>query len=456
MNAQNLIKKQKELFKTGITRDIKYRIDALNRLYNAIEKYEADIMEAIYLDFSKPKEETYITEIMAVKLELKSFIKNLKKYAKTRKVSTSLINFPSSGYIVPEPRGVSLIISPWNYPVNLALTPVIGSIAAGNCTVIKLSEYVPNTNAVLKKIVDEAFAEGYVSIVEGAANETISLIDQGVDYVFFTGSTSVGKLVMAQCSKNITPVTLELGGKSPCIVDSSADIKVAAKRIVFGKYINAGQTCVAPDYILVESKVRDMLVAEIIASIKEMYYVNGELTQKFCHIIHPKAVDRLASMLDGSNILFGGKVNLERNIIEPTVTEVKDMESSVMQAEIFGPILPILAVDTVDKAVEIVQSIDKPLALYIFSKNKKNIDKVMQETSSGGVAINDTIMHIVEKNLPFGGVGSSGIGSYHGEASFNTFSHFRSVLKKSLAIDIKLRYSPHINKLVKYISKNTI
>lgn len=441
---------QKQLFSSGKTKDISFRKKALCELLKGIEKYEEELLESVYQDFHKNKIESYLTEIYIVKKEIRYFLKHMKSLSRKKKVRTSLENFPSNGYIFPEPYGVVFIISPWNYPINLSLCPLVGAIASGNCVLLRMSGQVKKTNQVIKKILDEIEEKEYIHILEGPEEEVENVIEDGVDYVFFTGSPRVGKIIMNSAAKTLTPVTLELGGKSPVILEESCHLRVAAKRIVWGKYINAGQTCVAPDYVLVTSKQKEMFIQYLKDEI-QMFYENGKISSQYASIIHNKAYQRLESLLETGNIIIGGKKDKNKKIIEPTVIEIDNVETLLGQEEIFGPILVILEVTSVEEAIQIINQGQKPLALYIFSENTNKIQQILEQTSSGGVAINDTIMHITEENLPFGGVGNSGMGAYHAKASFDTFTHYKSVLKKSTKLDIPFRYPPYSDKIRKWL-----
>jgi aldehyde dehydrogenase (NAD+) len=446
MDFENLIKKQREFF-SGNSRDVELRIEKLKLLDETIRKYEEKIFDALTKDFGKSNFETFISEMAVCFEEIKFIVKRLKKWSKPRKVKTSINNFRGKSYIYKEPYGVVLIISPWNYPFGLSFSPLIGAIAAGNCAIVKPSELTPETSKIIKEICDEVFDKNHVSAIEGGVEVSKKLLNIKFDYIFFTGSVNVGKIVMEACSKHLTPVTLELGGKSPCIVDSDTNLDISAKRIVWGKFLNCGQTCVAPDYLYVHKDIKDQFIEKLKQYIIEFYTENPKTSPDFARIINKSHFERLKSLLDGEKIIFGGDIDSNQNYISPTLLEVSNWDSPIMKDEIFGPLLPILTFEKIEKVVEIINSKTHPLALYLFSNSKTNQDYVLSHTQFGGGAINDTIMHLVGSYLPFGGVGSSGMGSYHGKASFDTFTHEKSILKKSFWPDLKLRYPPYKNKL---------
>lgn len=448
---KSIIESQREFFNSGSTKDLNFRLDQLDKLYNLILEYEDELTNALYLDLKKSEYESYLTEIGFTLSELRFIRKRLKKWVKPKKVKSHFSTFFSKSYIYSEPYGVTLIIAPWNYPFQLAIAPLIGAIAAGNCVVIKPSEYSVNTSKVISKLINENFASNYIKVIEGGIETNQLLLKEKFDYIFFTGSVNVGKIVMQEASKHLTPVTLELGGKSPCIVDKDANLNLASKRIVFGKFINAGQTCVAPDYLLVHKDVKDKLVNLMIEEIKKMYYENETLQSYYPKIINERRFNHLLSLLENENIVFGGKRNIDNLIIEPTLLDNVSFDSSVMQEEIFGPILPIITYKSIEEVITNVRKLDKPLALYLFSNSKKFLKTILNSISYGGGCINDTIMHLTSPYLPFGGVGSSGIGSYHGKATFDTFSHKKSILI-SRKIDIPFKYPPY-NKSKKWIRK---
>lgn len=453
-NIGMILEQQRNYFNTGETRDLKFRIDKLNILKKAIVKYESEILEALWIDLHKSEFEAYATEIGIVLEEIKFVVKHLKSWSKTKKVRTPLTHFLASSYIYSEPYGVSLIMSPWNYPFQLLMAPLIGSIAAGNCSMLKPSENSPKTTGVIIKIIEESFKEEFVSVVEpyGGKEAAESLLKEEFDYIFFTGSVPVGKIVMEASSKHLTPVTLELGGKSPCIVDKDADIRLAAKRIAWGKFLNAGQTCVAPDYLLVHKSIKKELLVEIKGYIKEFFGENPEDSNDLPRIINERQFDRLVRLLGKGNIVIGGEHNKRERYIAPTVIDNITWNDPIMSDEIFGPILPVLEFEDLEEVIKIVNLKPKPLALYFFSNNKRNQEKIIQRISYGGGCINDTVMHVASPYLPFGGVGASGMSAYHGKGSYDVFSHKKSVNKKSNLIDVKIRYAPYNDK-IKWLKK---
>lgn len=445
-SIKEIITQQRKFFSTGQTKEIEFRLTQLKRLKQAILENKDSVMEAVKADLNKPALEAYATEIGVLR-EIDYAIKNLKAWVKPKKVSTSVDQFPSSAYIYPEPLGVVLIIGPWNYPFQLMISPLVGAIAAGNCAVLKPSEIAANTSRVVTQLIEKTFDAEYIAIFEGDSRTAQELLAQKFDHIFFTGGTKIGQIVMEAAAKNLTPVTLELGGKSPCIVDTEINLQHTARRIVWGKYINSGQTCIAPDYLLVDRTIKKDLLAEIKNCINEFYGEDPAKSPDYGRIINERQFDRLAGFLKDGEIVAGGQTNREERYIAPTVLDQVSWDAAVMEDEIFGPILPILEYSNLDEAITKINERPKPLALYIFSKNEAKQDKVLRETSSGGVCINDTVMQVGVSELPFGGVGNSGIGSYHGKASFDTFSHQKSVLKKSFLMDLKWRYAPYAGKL---------
>ncbi|CDI50732.1 aldehyde dehydrogenase [Clostridium tetani] len=442
MNDINcILENQKKYFNERKTRDLKFRLNKLRLLKSAIKIQEEDIMEALKKDLNKPYFESYETEIAMVIDELNHTIKNLPKWIKTKRIKSSILSFPSKGYIYSEPYGVVLIMSPWNYPFQLSIMPLIGAIAAGNCCIIKPSEYSTNTSKIVEDIVKEVFLSCHVCVIEGDKDISKEILREKFDYIFFTGSEEVGKIVMKAVAKNLTPLTLELGGKSPCIIDSECNLSLSAKRVVWGKFLNAGQTCVAPDYVLVHKSIKEKFINEMRRYINIFY--KGE-SKDFPRIINKFHFQRLINLLysDG-NIEIGGQYNKDTLQLYPTIINSIDWESNIMKEEIFGPILPIIEYDSIDEVIDKINSRAKPLALYYFSSNKENQKKLLESTSFGGGCINDTIMHLASPYMPFGGVGSSGMGSYHGHKSFETFSHKKSILKRSTKLDINLRYPPY-------------
>lgn len=429
-NYENLAKRQRAFFQTGKTKQIQFRMDSLNTLQNAINKYDREILAALRQDLNKSETEGYSSEIKIVLEEIKFSLENLNSWMQPKEVETPAFLTGASSVIYPEPYGVALIIAPWNYPFQLAITPLIGAIAAGNCAVLKPSEFTPATSAVLAKLIKEVFSEEYISVVEGEVETSTALLKEKFDYIFFTGSTPVGKVVMEAAAKHLTPVTLELGGKSPCIVHNDAEIKFAAKRIARGKFLNAGQTCVAPDYILVQRQVKDQFLSELKVAIQALYGEDISRNLDFPKIVNEKQFKRLSSFLKDGTLYLGGRTDSSRHFIEPTVLDQITWVDPVMQDEIFGPILPVIVYDELSEIIEEITKRPKPLALYIFSESTEVQNQILSSISFGGGCINETLAHLTSPYLPFGGVGESGMGSYHGQGSFDTFSHRKSILKR--------------------------
>lgn len=437
-----IMEKQRAFFESGKTFDLAFRRAALVRLERAVAAHEKEICEALYQDLGKSETEGYMCEVGLTLGEIREMRKKLRRWSRTKRVGAGLANFPAKGYIVQEPYGVALIMSPWNYPFMLTIEPLAGAIAAGNCCVIKPSAYSPATSAVIARLIREIFPEGYVTVIEGGRKENAELLEQKFDYIFFTGSVSVGKLVMQKAAAHLTPVSLELGGKSPCIVDRTAKISLAARRIVFGKFLNCGQTCVAPDYVLVEECVKDEFLKELIRWTKKMYGSALE-NPDYGRIVNRKHFERIRGLIDGRRLVWGGEVKEETLQIAPVILYPVSETDACMQEEIFGPVLPVLPVKNMEEARAFVKSRPHPLACYVFTASKKTERMFLKETAFGGGCVNDTIMHLTPSGLPFGGVGSSGMGAYHGKKSFETFSHAKSVLKKSTLLDVTARYQPY-------------
>lgn len=452
MDIEEIIKVQRDYFKLGETKSVDFRKSKLKLLRDSIKEHEDEILNALDLDLNKSELEGYATEIGVTLADIDYAIKNLKKWSKKKKQKTSIINFPASSYTIKRPYGLSLIISPWNYPFNLALQPLVGAIAGGNCVVLKPSEFSPNTSGVISKIINSCFEPEYVSVVEGDKEVNQKLLKEKFDYIFFTGSPRVGQIVMEAASKHLTPVTLELGGKSPCIVCDDADIDVAAKRIIWGKLINSGQTCIAPDYLIVHTDVKNELIRKMTRAIKEFYGKNPMESEDYGKIINKDHFERLIGYLDNGRILIGGEYDEDKLTINPTFLENLSLDDDVMNEEIFGPILPILEFQEINEVFNIIEENPTPLALYLFTRDKAVEKQIVGEISFGGGCINDTVMHVSSHTMPFGGVGESGMGSYHGKRSFDTFSHEKSILKKSTLIDIPLRYPPYKGKF-KWVEK---
>lgn len=442
----------KAFFNTQQTKDISFRKEQLKKLSKAIKSYESDILEALYTDLGKNKVEAYATEIGITLKSIKNARKELKNWTKTKNVDTPLYLFPTKSYIKKEPYGTVLIIAPFNYPFQLVFEPLIGAIAAGNTAIIKPSELTPNVARVIKRLINETFDANYIEVIEGGIEETQTLIHLPFDYVFFKGSENVGKIVYQAASENLVPVTLEMGGKSPVIVDETANIKVASERIFFGKFTNAGQTCVAPDYILVHESVKDDLITALSKTLREFYGQNIQQSPDYGRIVNLKHYHRLTSLLNSAqmNIVFGGHSDEDERYIEPTLLDHVTNDSAIMQEEIFGPILPILTYQSLDEAIAFIHQRPKPLSLYLFSEDENATQRVINELSFGGGAINDTLMHLANPKLPFGGVGASGMGRYHGKYSFDTFTHEKSYIFKSTRLESGVHLPPYKGKF-KYI-----
>lgn len=446
LNLYGILEQQRQFFSTGQTKAFDFRLMQLKRLKQALRTYESALVEALYLDLRKPKFEAYIAELVVVE-DINYAIKHLRTWMKPQKVAVPPTQLPATATIYAEPLGHVLIIGAWNYPLSLMIGPLVGAIAAGNCAILKPSELAPATARLLAEIMAKTFDPAYITVVEGGVEVSQALLAEKFDHIFFTGGATVGKLVMAAAAQHLTPVTLELGGKSPCIVDADVDLTVTAKRIVWGKFLNAGQTCVAPDYLLVDRQIKPALIEAIATTIREFYGDNPAQSQDYARIVSDRHFTRLTELLQSGNCLIGGTPDPAERYIAPTVLDQVSLDDPVMQAEIFGPILPVIEYDQVEEAIALINRNPKPLALYIFSKNTPFQQRILQATSSGGVCINDTIMHLGVPELPFGGVGHSGMGSYHGKAGFNTFSHYKSVLARSFWLDLPLRYAPYANKL---------
>lgn len=446
----SLLKEHRSFFNSQKTKSVTFRLQQLQKLKKAIDKYEKKIEKALWKDLNKSKEEAYLTEISIVKNEIKYHQRNLKGWAKPKSVPTPLQLLPSKSRIHYEPLGVSLIVSPWNYPFQLLINPLIGAISSGCCAMIKPSPDTPTVAKVIDEMISDFFPKDYISVVHGAKETNTRLFSKKFDLIFFTGSPKLGKIVMKAAAENLTPVILELGGKSPSIVDANANLNIAAKRIVWGKFINAGQTCIAPDYLWVHESVKEKLVEKMIQNIKEIYGNNAEESAFYPRIVHQTAMDRLISLLNDGQILYGGNYIKEKRYIQPTLLEPSSIDVPIMQEEIFGPILPILTFNEISEVINYINSNEKPLAFYYFGKNK-TARNVIEHTTSGGACINDTLMHVANHHLPFGGVGNSGMGNYHGKESFMAFSNKRSMIKTPTWIDVPFKYPPF--KYFKWIKK---
>ena len=452
-SINSIVSRQRDFFLTNETKSIDFRLKQLKKLKHAVEKYSADIYDALWKDLHKCKEEAFLTEISIVLNEINDHIKHLKKWSKPKKVKTPLYLMPSKSFVMYEPFGLALIIAPWNYPFHLMFAPLVGAISSGCCAVMKPSPYSQNTSAVMQKMIDETFNAKYIAMFQGHRDVNQALLSQKFDFIFYTGSPDMGRVVMEAASKNLTPVVLELGGKSPCIVDKDCNIDFAARRIVWGKTINAGQTCVAPDYLMVHRSVKDELMAKMIEYVEKFYGKDSQKCDHYCRIINDKAYNRLVSYLNEGEIIYGGKCDAEERYIQFTLLDIDNSnlcdsaslrlcDINVMTDEIFGPILPVMEFDDINAVRAFVVGRPKPLAFYYFG-NDENAFDILAKTTSGGVCINDTILHVGNDHLPFGGVGASGMGKYHSQESFLAFSNKRSVLKSSNKIDFAMKYPPY-------------
>ena len=434
--------RQRRFFDTGVTLDIRYRAAALKRLQKAVIDHESELAAALGRDLGKSRTEGYMCEIGMLRAEIRWLLKNLKRLTRDRRVKTPLHQFPARSFRRPTPYGVTLIMSPWNYPVLLTLGPLADALAAGNTAVVKPSAYAPATAKLLDRLLGSIFPAAYVEVIQGGREENEWLLGEKFDYIFFTGSKNVGRLVLERAAKHLTPVTLELGGKSPCIIHSSADLPAAARRVVFGKFLNCGQTCIAPDYVLCQESVREEFLRLLRLEIERQYGKEYKYNLTYGRIVSKKHFDRLLGLMDRSKIFLGGGSDRESLRIEPTVMENVTWEDAVMGEEIFGPILPVLTYSDIREVVDTVRSHEKPLALYLFARDKSVIDTVTTRCQFGGGCINDVIVHLATSEMPFGGVGESGMGSYHGQAGFDTFTHYKSILRRG-PVDLPMRYQPY-------------
>ncbi|HNW27077.1 MAG TPA: aldehyde dehydrogenase [Spirochaetota bacterium] len=441
------VQKLRKFYNTGETRKISFRKKQLRMLKKAIQKNEDAIMEALHRDLKKPAFESYASEIGILYTELRHVHWHLRSWARKREVKTPIIHFYSTSAVHYDPYGVVLIIGPWNYPFQLVIAPLVAAIAAGNCAVIKPSELAPATSRLLAKIIRETFDEDYVTVIEGGVEETGALLKEKFDYIFFTGGTAVGRIVMRAAAENLTPVTLELGGKSPAIVDEDAHLPTAARRLCWGKFFNAGQTCLAPDYLLVHKKIKAAFIDELKKTLEEFYGDDPRASRDYARIINEKHFDRIVKLLEGAKVILGGDSDRKNRFIAPTLVDGVTLKDPIMNEEIFGPLLPIMTFGKLDDAIAVVNRLPRPLALYYFSKSEKKQKKLLAGTSSGGGCINDTVSHVGSQELPFGGIGDSGMGRYHGKSGFETFSHQRGILTRANAFDMKLRYPPYKKKV---------
>ncbi len=439
MEIEKILQAQRDYFLTGATLDYRFRVKQLSKLLNSITKNSSELLSAFKTDLNKHEYDAVSTEIGLVIKEIKYLRHHLRGLMRPKRVCTSIINFPSTGKIVREPFGQVLIMSPWNYPFQLAICPLAGAIAGGNTAIVKPSAYTPTVSSVIAKILS-VFDSNYIACVQGGREQNQKLLDQKFDFIFFTGSKAVGEIVEEKASKHLCPVVLELGGKSPCIVDNTADIAKSARRIVWGKFLNAGQTCIAPDYIFVHKDIYEEFITKVIEYTQKFYYQDGAILPDFMYIVNQKHAQRLQNLIIKDKVVWGGK--LTDRLLEPTIMRDVAPDDAVMQEEIFGPIMPIIKFENIDEVIEYINSHDKPLALYYFTKSRQNANYVISRTSSGGVCLNEVIMHFTEHNMPFGGVGASGMGNYHGKYSFYTLTHAKCVLKKCASIELKLKYPP--------------
>lgn len=441
-----IIEKQRIFYESGVTMEVEYRIKALRKLQKALLENESTIAQALGTDLGKSPEEGYMCETGIVLSEISYMLRHIRRFAKEKTVMTPLAQFASRSYKKPTPYGVVLIMSPWNYPLMLSLDPLVDAIAAGNTVVVKPSAYSPTTSKLLKKIIGQFFPEEYIAVVEGGREENTYLLDQKFDYIFFTGSKAVGQLVLEKAARYLTPVTLELGGKSPCIIDSSAKLELAARRIVFGKFLNCGQTCVAPDYILCHSSVKERFVECVKAEIQKQYGSDYQNNPLYGKMISKRHFERVCGLIDSKKVVSGGRYDRDSLKIEPTVMTDVTWDDKVMGEEIFGPLMPVLIYENIEEVITKINSQDKPLALYIYSEDKALIKTITKRCNFGGGCVNDCIIHIATSNMGFGGVGESGMGSYHGKAGFDTFTHYKSIVDKKTWMDLPMRYQPY-NKL---------
>ena len=446
---KTLIEQQRKYYQQGTTKSYEFRKEQLIKLKESIKKHEQEIKDALYVDLHKSSFEAYTTEIGFLLHSIDLAVKNLKKWMKPRKVKTPIYMIGSSSYIMPEPLGVVLIIGPYNYPFQLVMEPLVGAIAAGNTAILKPSEFTPATEKVIEKVISSTFGPEYIKVITGDYKVTQELLENRFDYIFFTGSTRVGQIVYEKASKHLTPVTLELGGKSPTIIDETANLKLAARRIAFGKFINAGQTCIAPDYIYVHESVHEAFLNELKTVLNSDY--KDEKT--FGRIVNERHFKRLNGLISDSKMVYGHKIDEDEKLISPIILDQVSWNDEVMKEEIFGPILPILTYKNIDELITFIQSLDKPLALYLFTNQKETMDKVFNQISFGGGAINHTLMHVSNPHLPFGGVGHSGIGKYHGSTSFDIFTHYKGYIKTTNKFDLKMAYPPYTDKKEKLVKK---
>lgn len=450
-NMQELVSLQKKFFQTDATKEVYFRIVQLRKLESLLRENEDFLHEAIYKDFKKSAFENYTTEISLLYQDIKEAIKMIPKWSKKKRVRTNLVNWPAKSYSIPEPLGVSLIIGAWNYPYQLSIAPAIAAIAAGNTVVLKPSELPINTSKAMAKMINENFDPNFFRVVEGGVPETTALLNQNFNKIFFTGSVSVGKIVYQAAAKKLIPVTLELGGKSPAIITENCNLKITVKRLIWGKFLNAGQTCIAPDYVVVHKSIKNQFLELAKKEIEESKFLVEE--DNYVQIINDANVSRLVALIDANKVYSGGKYNIETRFIEPTILKDVTFGDQVMKDEIFGPILPVIEYDDLDEIIVKIKDMPKPLSCYVFTKDKVSKQKILHQISFGGGAVNDTVMHISNSNMGFGGVGESGIGAYHGEHGFKAFSHYKGILDKPTWIEPNLKYYPHTKSKLKWIKR---
>lgn len=446
MMHSDLIQKQKQFFRSGKTRNVDFRKEQLLLLKQAILSHKNEIITALKTDLSKPQFEAYIGEIHLITAEINHMLKQLTNWTKPQKVKTPLAHFPASSSVLAEPRGIVLIMAPWNYPFQLLLIPLIGAIAAGNCAILKPSEHAPASSTLIATIIEKIYSPEYIAVIEGDATTAQAVLKEQFDYIFFTGSSRVGKLVMQAAAQHLTPLTLELGGKNPCIVTESANINCAAKRIVWGKFFNAGQNCVSPDYILVQETVKKTLIEKIKIWITRFYGNDPATSPDYARIINKQHTERLASLLSNGTVIEGGQVDKVNHFIAPTLLDNVQLNSPLMTEEIFGPLLPIIPYNSLNEVITFINERPHPLALYLFCSKKSEQTTITQQTQSGGICINDTLLHAASPYLPFGGIGASGFGAYHGKKTFDTFSHYKAIVQNSCKLDTGIRYAPYTKK----------
>lgn len=440
-------------FYSGKTLPLTHRKNCLLQFQRLLDHHQQEMIEALQADFNKPAFETLVTELVMLQKELNYFKKHLKSWVKPKKILSSVLNFPSKEYVAKQPFGVVLVIAPWNYPLLLSLQPVLAALAAGNCVVLKPSELTPHTSSLLKKLIGKYFAPQYIQVIEGGIEETTALLNHKFDKIFFTGSTQVGKIVHQAAAKNLTPVVLELGGKSPCIITPSTNLKIAAKRIAFAKFVNAGQTCIAPDFIFIHPKVEQQFIKEMQLVLNDFYGSEPETSPFFARIINDKNFHRIKQYVLNGDVLIGGQTNSKKRYIAPTLIKVSDVNDEVMQNEIFGPVLPLVTYNNISEVIAYNHKNDRPLAFYVFGTNDHEIKRLLQECQYGGACVNDCLSHIINPRLPFGGIGASGFGNYHGKFSFDAFSHTKGIVYRKNWYDSQLKYPPYTNSKIALIKK---